>query len=132
MALQFSAKVSLIPDPKGVMKAYATLIINDLVEINGFRVIEGSKGTFVAPPHTKWAKTGEDGKDQYFDDVRFSDRDEKGFSDTKTLVQNTILEAYGVLLGQNLSTSRGNTATARTDDPKPTGKRPGMRAPANW
>lgn len=132
MALKFSAKVSLIPEPKGVMKAYATLVVNDLIEINGFRIIDGSKGMFVAPPQTKSQKLDEEGKEQYFDDVRFCDKNEKGFSDTKTLVQSTILEAYGALLGEKLSTTRGTTASARTDDPTPTGKRPGMRAPANW
>lgn len=132
MALNLSAKVNIIKEPKGLMKAYATLIIDGLIEVNGFRIIDGSKGMFVAPPQTEGQKPGEDGKKQYFDDVRYSDADEKGFSDTKTKVSDAILEAYGAALGANMGNTRANTATARTDDPKPTNKRPGMTKPASW
>jgi DNA-binding cell septation regulator SpoVG len=129
MALTFSAKVNLVKNPQGPLRAYATLVINNLIEINGFRVVEGSKGLFVAAPQTKGTKQTEDGKDQYFDDVRFSDADEKGFSETKTSVQQTILEAYGAVLG---ASGRGDTAAARTNDPKPSGKRPGMARTSSW
>lgn len=129
MALTFSAKVNLVKNPQGPLRAYATVVIDGLIEINGFRVVEGSKGLFVAAPQTKGAKQTEDGKDQYFDDVRFSDADEKGISETKQKVQAAVLEAYGAALG---STGRGDTAAARTKDPAPTGKRPGMARTSNW
>ena len=129
MGLTLSAKVNVLKDPKGSMRAYATLVVDGLIEINGFRVIEGSKGLFAAAPQTKGSKPDENGKDQYFDDVRYSDADEKGFSDTKNQVQSCILEAYGAALGEG---TRANTATARTNDPTPTGKRPGMARTAQW
>lgn len=129
MALTLSAKVNLIKQPQGSLKAYATLVIDNLIELNGFRVIEGSKGLFAAAPQTKGNKPGEDGKDQYFDNIRYSDADEKGFSDTKTAVGEVILEAYGAALAAN---TRATTADARTKDPTPTGKRPSMARTATW
>jgi DNA-binding cell septation regulator SpoVG len=129
MALSFSAKVNLVKNPQGPLRAYATVIIDGLVEINGFRVVEGTKGLFVAAPQTKGTKQTEDGKDQYFDDVRFSDADEKGISETKQKVQQAVLEAYGQAVG---NAGRGDTAAARTKDPTPTGKRPGMARTSSW
>lgn len=78
MSFQFSAKVTTLQNPRGAMRAFATLIVNDVVHINGFRVIEGSKGTFVAAPQKKGSKPDEDGKDIYYDEVRFVEETEEG------------------------------------------------------
>lgn len=127
--MKFSAEVNIMKTATGSMKGFATLIIDDLVKINGFRIIEGSKGLFVAVPQTKGSKPGEDGKDQYFDDIKFTDADEKGISATKAVIQKTILEAYEALAG---TANRKEAATARTKDPTPTNKRPGMARSPSW
>ncbi len=129
--MNYSAKVNLVKSSQGSLRAFATLVIDGLIEVNGFRIVEGSKGLFVSVPQTKGAKPNDDGKDQYFDDVRFSDADEKGFSDTKTLIQNCILEAYGTAMGSTTDT-RGASATARTGASQATGKRPSMARTETW
>ena len=130
--LTFSAKVNLIKDPRSNLKGYATLVINGLVELSGFRIVEGQKGLFAAVPQTKGTKQDENGKDQYFDNIRFSDMSEEGHSATKQAIQSVILEAYGTALAEQNTSSRGNTANARTQDPAPTNKRPGMARATNW
>ena len=66
----YRVKVRKINSPK--LKAVASLIIDDVLEIDGFKVIEGSKGLFVSVPSHK-GTIMEDGVkvEKYFDDVRF-------------------------------------------------------------
>lgn len=126
--MKFSAKVNLLKNPTSSMKAFATVIIDGLVEINGFRVIEGARGLFVACPSKPSNTPGPDGKPQYFDDVRFTDADEKGFSATKDQLQEVVLRAYEELVATNI---RGTTASARTNEAAPTGRKPQI-AKASW
>lgn len=126
--MQFSAKVNVLATPMGALKAYATLVIDEKIELTGFRIMEGTKGTFVAGPQTK-GKPGEDGKDQWFDNIRYTDMDtESKRSDTKDSVSEVIMAAYKTAMPD----TRARTASARIDDPKPTGKKPAMARTANW
>jgi len=54
---QTAAKIDVraypIAEPKGSTVAFASVTINDLVAINGIRVVDGEKGLFAAMPQTK-------------------------------------------------------------------------------
>jgi DNA-binding cell septation regulator SpoVG len=125
MTISFGAKVTVLSSPKGPMRAFGTLIINDVIYINGFRVLEGSNGLFVAPPQTKGSKPDENGKDQYFDDVRFvEETEEKQRGPVQQAALKAILDAY-------LATTKtgGGTSNAKSNStrPEPTGERPPTR-----
>ena len=66
----YRVKVRKINNPK--LKGVASLIIDDVIEIDGFKIINGSKGLFVSVPSHK-GTIMEDGVkvEKYFDDVRF-------------------------------------------------------------
>ena len=78
MSFNFTAKVNRISNPRGSMVAFATLIVNDVIAINGFRVINGKNGAFVSAPQKKGSKPDENGKDVYYDEVRFLEEKEEG------------------------------------------------------
>lgn len=57
----YSVKVNRIKNPRGKMVAFASLVIEDVLEVRGFKIFNGAKGYFVSPPSkqdrndpTKW------------------------------------------------------------------------------
>lgn len=65
----------------GNLKAYVTLIIDNEIAISGFRVLCSKTGDlFVAAPSHKG--TDKEGKEAYFDDVRFIGDREEGAKDS--------------------------------------------------
>ena len=52
-AAKLDVRAYPIADPKGSTVAFASVTINDLVAINGIRVVGGEKGLFAAMPQTK-------------------------------------------------------------------------------
>ena len=57
------AKINLIKDPKGSVKAFASLTIDDSFAVNGIKIIEGKNGMFISMPQEK---RGEDYHDLCF------------------------------------------------------------------
>lgn len=86
----YSIRVRRINSPK--LKAVAVVTIEDLMEIEGFKIINGSKGLFVSVPSHK-GTVQEDGVsvEKYFDDVRFPGEAGKEFGDE---LKAAILTAY--------------------------------------
>lgn len=86
----YSIRVRRINSPK--LKAVATVTVEDLMEIDGFKIINGSKGLFVSVPSHK-GTVQEDGVsvEKYFDDVRFPGEAGKEFGDE---LKQAILTAY--------------------------------------
>jgi DNA-binding cell septation regulator SpoVG len=74
------------------LKAFVTLVIEGLVEIDGFKIIDGKNGLFVSMPSHK-GTVMEDGVkvEKYFDDVRFLG--EKGIEFSNEL-KTSILNVY--------------------------------------
>lgn len=66
----YTVKVRKINSPK--LKGVASLVIDNVMEVDGFKIIDGSKGLFVSVPSHKGSIV-EDGVkvEKYFDDVRF-------------------------------------------------------------
>tara|TARA_Y100001937_G_scaffold128224_1_gene203122 strand:+ start:2039 stop:2476 length:438 start_codon:yes stop_codon:yes gene_type:complete len=74
------------------LKAFVTLIVDDVMSIDGFKVVDGRNGLFVSAPSHK-GTVMEDGvqKEKYFDDVRFLG--ENGL-EVGTEIKNAMLDAY--------------------------------------
>tara|TARA_E500000331_G_scaffold347702_1_gene388267 strand:+ start:273 stop:677 length:405 start_codon:yes stop_codon:yes gene_type:complete len=86
------------------LKAFVTLVIEGVVEVDGFKVINGKNGLFVSVPSHK-GTVMEDGVkvDKYFDDVRFVGEPGLEFSNE---LKTAILNSYN-----NDSSSRASTPT---------------------
>lgn len=111
MAFDYDVNVRPIRNPVGKTVAFAQLIIDNQVEIDGFRIIDGSNGMFVAAPNHKGKD--KEGNDAYFDDVRFlGDRAEGEY---RTPLQDNI---YQLMIQRyqetTASNSRGSAAAAQS------------------
>ena len=80
-----------VRNPKGKIVAFASLIIDDVLEIDGFKVINGSKGLFVSAPQHKGKD--KEGNDSWFEDVRFIG-DETTRDTVKTEIHTAIINEY--------------------------------------
>lgn len=56
--IKLDVKVFSLKDPQGGTKAFATVNVDDLIEIRGVRVVDGEKGLFAAMPQSYDKKTG--------------------------------------------------------------------------
>lgn len=139
MTLQFKAYVRPFQGT-GALRAYATLVVNDTLLIDGFKVMESRTGDlFVAPPSHKGKD--KEGKDTYFNDVRFNE--EKGEGEFRGPVAEAaygaILAAYGSAIAEGnggRGAGRGNAGAAHQQRENPSRSRPstGRNAndPVNW
>jgi len=68
----FSYEVRVRQVNAGKMKAVATLVVDGLIEVEGFKIYEGSKGLFVSNPSHKGVGKDEEGNqiEKYYDDVK--------------------------------------------------------------
>ena len=111
----FSYKIKLrkINNPNSKLKAFVSIVIDDIMEVDGFKIINGVNGLFVSVPNHKGTVT-EDGVqvEKYFDDVRFLGEPGLAFGQE---IKNMILQEYN---GSSVSTpapqSRATTAKAHT------------------
>jgi DNA-binding cell septation regulator SpoVG len=122
----YSAKVRIVSGGTGNLKAYATLIINDLLAIEGFKVLESKGGqTFVGVPQHK----GQDkeGKETWYNDVRWNEDVEEGQfrGPNAEAAVNAILEEYGRTLAASAPQRAGQAQSRRAE---PDNSRP--KAPA--
>jgi hypothetical protein len=142
--MTFSAKINIIKQPKGSTLAFATLIINDVVMVDGFKVMGSERGEWVARPSERSNKVDENGKAQYFDRVRFQEeRPEGSFNGpvqeaaaAAILNEYARVRAYG---NANSGPSKAGNQAARANNaavarPQPSGARPneGGRGPVGW
>ena len=68
----FSYEVKVRQVNAGKMKGVASLVVDGLLEIEGFKIYEGSKGLFVSNPSHKGKGKDEQGNEieKYYDDVK--------------------------------------------------------------
>ena len=104
----YEIRIRKISNPNLKIKAVASLIVDGIMSIEGFKVINGSKGLFVSVPNHK-GTIMEDGVkvDKYFDDVRFLG--EEGVSVSQE-IKDSILQAYNN--STTPDTSRSKAAAA--------------------
>lgn len=119
----FDVSVNLIKNPTSKLVGFGTLIIENLVEVHGFKIFNGAKGLFVANPSTKSNKTDEDGKPIYYDDVRFLGDVPEGKYRTafQDEVYQAIIQKYESLVNSN---DRQNAGSHHESLPAESRKRP--------
>ena len=128
----FSYSISVRPlnNSNSKLKAFVTVTIDNILDLEGFKIIDGSKGLFVSVPSHK-GTVMEDGVsvEKYFDDVRF--RGEDGISFAEELKASIINEYNNYTPPSSNSTtsnaSRAATAavkTSVTNSSTPTSSKP--------
>ena len=107
----FSYSISVRPlnNKNSKLKAFVTVTIDDIMDIEGFKIIDGSKGLFVSVPSHKGTVT-EDGVsvEKYFDDIRFKGEDGSAFAEE---LKTSIINEYNSSLNTT-STNANRAATA--------------------
>ena len=73
------------------------------MEVTGFKVFNGANGLFARPPQHTDGKVDDDGKQIWWDDVRFIGENGQAFRDQ---VQASIIEAYQDVVGGSASASQ--------------------------
>lgn len=91
------------------LKAFVTIVIDDVMEVDGFKIIDGSKGLFVSAPSHKGTVT-EDGQqvEKWFDDVRFVGDNAMDIADE---IKRSIIDQYN---SNSYTSSRGAAASAHS------------------
>lgn len=127
--ITYTAEVNLTKSDSKI-KGFATLILNmgaGSIALDGFKIIEGQKGLFVAPPSVKGNKPKEDGTFPYFDTVMFRENKEEGewFGEMQKAAYNAIMTAYN-------EKAKGVGATPPTNDRPVSRPRNPATSPAAW
>ena len=111
----FSYEINLrkINKPGLKIKGVASIVIDGVMSVDGFKIIEGSKGLFVSVPNHK-GSVMEDGVkvDKYFDDVRFLG--EEGVLFGQELKEAILSDYRNGNTSSRPSPSRGEAASAHS------------------
>ena len=110
----FSYSISVRPlnNRNSKLKAFVTVTIDDIMDIEGFKIIDGSNGLFVSVPSHK-GTVMEDGVsvDKYFDDVRFKGDDGSSFAEE---LKASIINEYNNNSSSTSANSNSNSSRAAT------------------
>lgn len=114
------------------LKAFVSIVIDDIMEVDGFKIIDGSNGLFVSAPSHK-GTVMEDGVkvEKYFDDVRFVG--EEGISVSNEIKQ-AIIAQYNSDSGtqQSQPPQRAAAAKAQASVSKPKASKTAARKEPLW
>lgn len=103
---------------------FASLVIEDSLEVHGFRIINGAKGLFVSPPQHKGKGTDEAGNEieKWYDDVRFVG---DNYEQVRDEVKNSIIEAFGGSARADAAKAQANHNSPNTgDQPRSQARKP--------
>ena len=108
----YSIQIRPLTNPNSKLKAFATVTIDDILDLEGFKVIDGSKGLFVSVPSHKGTVV-EDGVsvEKYFDDIRFKGEEGSTFAEE---LKSSIINAYNSASTSSSSTNHSNANRAAT------------------
>lgn len=110
----FSYSISVRPlnNPNSKLKAFVTVTIDDIMDIDGFKIIDGSKGLFVSVPSHKGTVV-EDGVsvEKYFDDIRFKGEDGTSFAEE---LKTSIINEYNNNSSSPSTSPNSNSSRAAT------------------
>lgn len=130
--MNFTAKVFPF-NGAGNTKAFATLVIDDVVAVKGFKVVESRSGDlFVGFPSTKGKD--KEGNEKWYNDVQFYEDVEEGQygGPIRKSATDAILAEYNrtVTAGQ----AQNHQGNARQERPNPGRGRPAQkrRSPVDW
>lgn len=104
--MNYSVKVFPLQNPTGKLVAFASVLIDDVFEVKGFKIFEGAKGPFVKSPSKSSGKKDDKGNDIYYDDVSF--HEEKAEGEFMGPVQKEVFD-------QILAEYKNGSATKRSD-----------------
>lgn len=134
MAINYSVRVFQIQNPKSKLVGFGSLLIEDMIQVDGFKIFDGTNGLFVkAPAHEGKNKEGERA---WYDDVKFIGDDGKpvDFKDKESAaalcrdeIFKSMIEAYhnaGDEPQSTPNTSRADAARAQSDDNSKSKRRP--------
>jgi len=95
----FDYRVKVTPykgNPSSAFKAFADVIVDDILVIKGFKILSGPRGLFVIGPQTEY--TDKEGALKRSNIIEFTDsmKNEEGYSKSPILeeIKNTILREY--------------------------------------
>lgn len=93
------------------LKAFVTIVIDDVLEVDGFKVIDGAKGLFVSAPSHK-GTVNEDGQqvEKWFDDVRFVGENGMDIADE---IKRSIIDQFNT---DSYSSNRSTAAAAHSNN----------------
>ena len=103
----YTVKVYPIPNPKSKIRAYASLLIDNVFEVTGFKIFDGVNGLFVKPPQHK-GKNKTTGEEEWFDDARFVGESAK---EVREEVYSTIVSSYNSNVRTSSQTTSANLQT---------------------
>ena len=111
------------------LKAFVTIVIDDVLEVDGFKIIDGSKGLFVSAPSHK-GTVNEDGQqvEKWFDDVRFVGDNAIDIADE---IKRAIIDQYN---SNSYTSNRATAASAHTSNSNsaPASSRPSNSRKPLW
>lgn len=123
MAFNFTVNVYPFKSPKGKGRAFASVIIEDVMEVKGFKIIEGSRGLFVSVPQKEG--TNKEGERTWYPDVIFREdtNPEEGIyqGPIQKEIFDAILAKYQEVSGQQ---NRGAAGRSHVNRAEPTNMRP--------
>lgn len=90
--LNYRVIVNKNPAQDSNIKAFATVIFEDVLSVSGFKVVEGKNGFFVSHPQHKGKD--KDGNDKYYDDVKYVIEDTDKWKAATSELHQAILQAY--------------------------------------
>lgn len=132
----FSYEVNVRKINSAKLKGVASIIIEGIMEIDGFKIIEGSNGLFVSVPSHKGVVM-EDGQkvEKYFDDVKFKGEDGLLFSkELKDSILSSFMNASDPLGGssnrqQSSSSTSAKSSTVKAREQAATTSKPQSSGP---
>jgi DNA-binding cell septation regulator SpoVG len=107
----FSYRIKVRKINSAKLKGVASIIIDDVMEIDGFKIIDGSKGLFISVPSHKGTIMEEGQKvEKYFDDVRFPG--EQGM-EVGQEIKNAILQEFSSMSDASSSAAQTSAIKAK-------------------
>lgn len=113
------------------LKAFVSIVIDDVMEVDGFKIIDGSNGLFVSAPSHK-GTVMEDGVkvEKYFDDVRFVGDEGIAISNE---IKQAIINEYTSGTGAASAPTRAAAAKAQANiSTPPKSTKPSNRKEPLW
>jgi len=107
----YAIEIRKLSKPMGKLMGFASLKIDDVMKIEGFRILDGTKGLFCAPPSHQGKGKNDAGETvpTWYDDITFGGED--GVAIKEEIYKN-IVEAY---LKESGSTAKQDAAQAQAN-----------------
>ena len=127
----YTVKVFNLSNPRSKLVGFASLIIENVLQIEGFKIFDGTSGLFVKPP--SHPGKNKDGEDTWFDDGRFiQDGKTIDFKDNDSAAGTCRKEIYKSMIDEYLaksSQSQGSSRSSAARSQSEVNQRGGRREP---